>query len=113
MLNLTTQQQDKLKNYPNLKRIVQSFIAHNGESEEQGCLAKFTYFFKLMCLNNNLDEDAVFGWNKETSEDFYSWGHNSRWIHTAQTYILSNFNQCVNVAIDLVEDYGDIDVDKE
>lgn len=104
---------DQLENYPNLKKYVEHYIETNGEPENEGCISNLVYYFKLQCLNHNLNEAKVFKWDNRTYRDFYSWGHNSRWAHTFDSYLHNNFQDAVEIGINLAEKYGDIDVDKE
>ena len=100
----------KLNEYPNLKKYVESFIKNNGDSEDSECIPHFVYWFKMQCINNDLNEDSVFCWDEDYSEDFYSWGHNSRWANTAWNYILNNFALCVEIALDLAKEHGDLNL---
>ena len=104
---------DQLENYPNLKKYVEHYAETNGEPENEGCISNLVYYFKLQCLNNDLDEEKTFNWDNETSSDFYSWGHNSRWANTFDSYLHNNFQDTVEIGINLAEEYGDIDVNKE
>lgn len=109
---ITKQQQKELAAYPNLNKYVASYIKNNGRSEKPGCISDLVYFFKMMCLNNNLNEEELFSWDEETATDFYTWGSNSRWANTFDSYLDSNFVICINIALDLVKQYGDIDLEK-
>lgn len=109
-MRLTTEQKEQLKNFPVLNKAIQSFIKNKGESEEQGCIPHYTYFFKQKYLNNGIDPDEMFGWSEQISEDFWSWGSNSRWANTVTCHIHSKFKHCVDIAIDLAEQYGDLDL---
>jgi len=104
---------DQLANYPNLKKYVEHYAKTNGEPEKEECISNLVYYFKLQCLNHNLNEAKVFKWDNKTYRDFYSWGHNSRWANTFDTYLRYNFQDAVKIGISLAEKYGDINVDKE
>ena len=104
---------DQLENYPNLKKYVEHYAKTNGKPEKEECISNLVYYFKLQCFNNDLDEEKTFNWNNETSEDFYSWGHNSRWAHTFDNYLRYNFQDAIEIGINLAKEYGDIDIDKE
>lgn len=107
-MELIAEQKERLKAYPVLEQAVNYFIEHKGESEESGCIPRYTYFFKQKYLDNNVDPDEMFGWDEKTSEDFWSWGSNSRWSNTATCYILSEFSKCIDIALDLADEYGDL-----
>lgn len=110
MFELTKEQKERLEAYPFLKGYVQEYIDNNGQSATVGFLSSLTFFFKMMCINNNLNEQQLFGWDDELADDFYSWGHNSRWSNTFDAYLNTNFNECVDIALDLVANYGDSDI---
>jgi len=105
--------QDQLESYPNLKKYVEHYIETDGEPEDEGCISNLVCYFKLQCLKHNLNETKVFKWNKKISDDFYTWGTNSRWSNTFDTFLYYNFQYVVEIGISLAEKYGDIDVDKE
>ena len=104
---------DQLENYPNLKKYVEHYIETDGEPEDEGCISNLVCYFKLQCLNHNLNEAKTFKWDNKTSEDFYTWGTNSRWANTFDTYLYNNFQKLLKIGINLAEKYGDINVDKE
>lgn len=110
---LTKEQTQALTAYPNLNKYVNSFIKNNGYPEVKGCVSNLVYFFKLMCINNNLNEETLFNWDKEIAEDFYTWGSNSRWANTFACCLDAYFNKYIDIAINLAKEYGDIDIDKE
>lgn len=111
-LKITEQQQKELAAYPNLNGYIASYIKNNGRPEKPGHISDLVYFFKMMCLNNNLNEEELFSWDEETATDFYTWGSNSRWANTFDSYLESNFVICINIALDLVKQYGDINLEK-
>lgn len=111
-MKLTKEQKERLKAYPVLEEAVNHFIKYRGEPEEKGCIAHYTYFFKQKYLDNNVDPDEMFGWSNATSEDFWSWGSNSRWANTVACYIQSKFSKCLDIALDLADNYGDLNLTK-
>lgn len=102
-----------LDKFPVLKKAVEHFKETGGRSEEDGCIPNFVYFFKQMNFRFDQDPDEMFGWDSETKEDFWSWGHNSRWAHTACMWIDDNFEECIEKAIELAKEYGDLDLEVE
>lgn len=107
-MELTAEQKERLKAYPVLEKAVNYFMTSEGQSEESGCIPHLVYFFKQKYLDNGIDPDEMFGWDEETSEDFWSWGGNSRWSNTVTCYILSKFSKCIDIALDLADNYGDL-----
>lgn len=110
MFKLYKRQQKALEQYPHLKQYVEKFIENDGRPDNPGYLSDLVFYFRCMIEDNGLDEDEVFGWDKNTSEDFYSWGHNSRWANTVDYYICSHFKKCIDIILQLTEDYGDINL---
>lgn len=110
MFQLTKEQVQRLAQYPYLNQYVNEYIINNGQSKTVGILSALTFFFKMMCINNNLNEMLLFDWDEETAQDFYTWGSNSRWSNTFNAYLATNFNKCIDIALDLVENYGDSDI---
>jgi len=100
-----------LNYYPNLKKALRSYIDNEGKSEQSGHIPKFVYFFKKMCNEKGLDPDEIFEWPEDIAEDFWTWGHNSRWAHTGSVWIEDHLEECIQLAIELAEQYGDIDLD--
>ena len=110
---LNQETKDQLENYPNLKKYVEHYAETNGKPEKEECISNLVYYFKLQCFNNDLDEEETFNWDNKTSEDFYSWGTNSRWANAFDNYLRYNFQDAVEIGIDLAKKYGDINVEKE
>ena len=112
-LELYKDQEETLEQYPNLNKYVNSFIENEGYPEETGHISNLVYFFKRMCIDNNLNEEELFQWTKEEADDFYTWGHNSRWANMFAYYLECNFNKCISIALALAKRYGDINLGKE
>ena len=122
--NLTQEQKESLKQYPNLEAAVNEFVETNGRGTESGTLPKFIYWLRckieshfdgdpgsITCWPNaeyiedeglENDEDTI-----DWDEDFWSWGHNSRWANTFTLWVEQNFNDMVNSAIEIAEECGD------
>ena len=101
----------KLKQYPFLESYVKSYIENEGIPENISCICRLTYFFKRMDIEHELDMQSLFDWDDDTTEDFYSWGHNSRWANTFEGQMGGYLEDYVDVALSLAETYGDIDLD--
>lgn len=55
----------------------------------------------------NIDEPTTFDWDEEIAEDFYTWGHNSRYCNVFEPMLEDNFNEYLTIIMDIVEDlYG-------
>lgn len=103
---------EDLKEYPQLYGAVCRFIESGGKSEQDGHIPNFVYYFKKLYKDHGVDPDEMFEWDKDTSEDFWTWGWNSRWAHTAWCWIQDNLDECIQTARDYAEIYGDIDLTK-
>lgn len=71
----------ELTKYKYLNQYVKYFDEHNGQSEDDDYLPKLVVYFRRV-LEDKVDLQEFFGWDNDTAEDFYSWGHNSRWANT-------------------------------
>ena len=100
-----------LNNYPNLKKALRDYIDNEGDSEQKGHIPKFVYFFKKMYMLHGIDLDALFDWPEDIAEDFWTWGSNSRWAHTGSMWIEDHLEECIELALELAEQYGDLDLD--
>lgn len=107
---ITPEQREELNAFPYLKSYVEQYIENEGVFEPDYHLPKLVYFFKRMCLDNNLNEQSEFGWNEEIAEDFYGWGSNSRWSNTFDVELKDNFKAYIDVAINFAKRFGDKDI---
>lgn len=89
---LSEQTKKRLEAYPVLKRCVEKYI----NDEDDPCmLTDLTVYVRLM----EIDEPSFFGWDEETTEDFYSWGHNSRYANVFESELEWNTE---NMVIDIL-----------
>lgn len=121
---LTQEQKDALKQYPKLETAINEYIELNGRSRTPGHLSDFVYWLRckiekyfdgdpghITCWPNAEyikdecleDDEDIMDWD----EDFWSWGHNSRWANTFALWVDENFSDMVDSAIELAEEYGD------
>lgn len=82
----------KLDKYPVLKRCVEKYI---NEEDDPCMLTDLTVYVRCM----EIDEPEFFGWDEETTEEFYSWGHNSRYANVFEGELAWNFE---NMVIDIL-----------
>ena len=102
----------ELEKYPNLKQAVEHFYDTDGKPEHEGCLPNLIVWIRCMCDECMNDAADFFEMPEEIKEDFWSWGHNSRWSNTFWSYLSRNFCYCVDRCIELAEDGGDFDVEE-
>lgn len=101
----------ELEQYPNLKKAVEHFYDTDGKAEYEGCLPNLIVWIR--CQLKDVDMTEFFTeMSEETKEDFWSWGHNSRWGNTFYAFLCEHFNYCVAVCMNMAEEYGDFDVEK-
>jgi len=101
---------DELDKYPHLTEAVKHYEDTDGDSEHKGCLPNLIVWIRQV-LPLDIDPAEYFEMDDETAEDFYSWGHNSRWNHTFRDVLESDFEFCVRKCIDLAKEYGDYDIE--
>lgn len=109
MLEINESQKEELNKYPELKAMVEEYIATDGKAieDEKGekHLPKLIHWMRC-----HLEDDI--GWDKmceflEWDEDggdwenFCSWGHNSRWVNVFWPWVDGDFEYAVSVAIAL------------
>jgi hypothetical protein len=102
----------ELDKYPNLKGAVEHFYDNNGKPEHEGCLPNLIVWIRKVLDIAGEDAAKFFEMSEETAEDFYSWGHNSRWANTFWCFLERHFNWCIGLCIELAERYGDYDIEK-
>ena len=100
-----------LDKYPHLKKAVEHFYDTDGQAEELGLLPNLIIWIRNT-IPDSVDPAEFFGMDNDTAEDFYSWGHNSRWANTFWTYLQTHFDWCVACCLDLADQYGDFDVEQ-
>ena len=71
-----------LSEFPNLERYFNHFVETDGSPEMQDCLPNLIIWIRLIVEPHEgkwIDPMTFFGLDDEDAEDFYTWGHNSRW----------------------------------
>lgn len=109
----------KLKNYPNLKKYAKHFEKTRGDGEIAGFLPFVVIWFRDLFREAGIDDGQVpveFEMDDETSEEFWSWGHNSRYANVFSWYLLSNLDFCIDIALQIIDNnerFGGFDPDIE
>ena len=101
----------ELEKYPHLKAAVEHFYDTDGKPEHEYKLPNLIVWIRQMLDKSGEEAAEYFDMPEETREDFWSWGHNSRWSNTFWCYLERHFCWCVGICIDLAEEYGDFDVE--
>ena len=109
MLEINESQKEELNKYPELKDMVEEYIATDGKAVDgedgEKQLPKL-----IVWMRTHLENDI--GWDKmceflewdedgEQWEDFTSWGHNSRRSRVFWPWVDGDFEYAVSVAIAL------------
>lgn len=108
-LKLNKKELKKLDQYPFLKQYVEHYKNTDGESEDPIKLPKLIVWIRMV-IPDDKDPASLFRMNNEFTEDFYSWGSNSRWANTFHTYLTFYFKRCIRICLDLADEYGDREV---
>lgn len=106
-LELRPETIQRLNKHPTLRDIVMATIKYDDTSH---MLMPLTQWFRGH-YNNCPDVliEEILCWDGDMIEDFWSWGHNSRWHHTFEDDMVDHFDDYVNTAIDIEE--GEYDND--
>ena len=102
-MNIKNQTKKRLEQYPKLQKCVKRYIETQGEFEldknNKFLLPKLVYYIRCM----DIYPPEFFKWDKETTEDFESWGHNSRYAHTFMEMLEENLDEYINIIIDKLD----------
>lgn len=88
------------KQYQYLDVYAKRFKKRDGASEKDGYLPKLVVYFRKALDKMGIDDyyvPIIFGWDDDTAEDFYTWGHNSRWNHTFSYMALRDLTRYVTI----------------
>jgi len=97
--NLATSTKNRLKDYPALQEVVSNFIESDGWNHNLGYLTPLTVYIRKL----NIDEPSLFDWDEETTEDFYSWGHNSRYGNVLEPQLVWDLDKHVRAILDYLD----------
>ena len=96
---------DKIKQHPNLYRYAVHFDKTEGESEKTGYLPFLVVWIRELFKQAGVDDDQVpelFDFDEYETEDFFSWGHNSRYNHVFSEALAADINFCLGVVLDIM-----------
>lgn len=63
------------------------FMIENG-ARQGTMLLPLTVWVRQVCDKYNLDVEVICDWDEDTCEEFWSWGHNSRWHQVFECMML-------------------------
>ena len=96
----------KLEKYPYLKEYALNFEKTRGDSEMAGYLPFIVIWFRDLFKKANIDDGEVpvlFEMDDETAEDFWSWGHNSRYANVFSWYILKDLDFAIDIVLQIID----------
>ena len=102
MLKISDELMDRVKEYPELERCVIDFIANDGCNPDPMYLTDLTVYIR----NLNVNEPKLFCWDEDTEEDFYSWGHNSRYAHVLEPMLCCDLEGHIDRLVNYLELIG-------
>lgn len=98
-MTLSKRTQQRLVNYPTLRKVIKRFIKDNGYLSNS--LTDLTIYIR--CLD--IDEPSVFQWSYHIRDEFYSWGHNSRYANVLEPMLCGNLNLHICRLLNYMEAY--------
>ena len=102
-----------LDKYPNVQKYIKDYIKNDGEMSTPGRLPNLVVWFRETLEKNNADVAEYFGWTEEWADEFYSWGHNSRWANVFMAWLEpDDIEEHLDAIKDIAEEYGDPDVEE-
>lgn len=108
--DIDAEQFAKLDQFPYLKEYLTHYYETGGESEKAGLLPKFIVWIRDILDGTDIDPAQFFDMDEETAEDFYTWGHNSRWNITFRGHLDCDPEQTLDKCLALAERFGDREV---
>lgn len=97
---------EKLKDYPRLKKYAKHFEKTRGDSEIAGFLPFIVIWFRDLFKEAGINDGQVpieFEMDDDTAEEFWSWGHNSRYANVFTQYLLDNLDFCIDIALQIID----------
>lgn len=85
--------------FNNLDRYVKNF---EKENESDRYLPKLVVYIREFLDKADLDPVEFLGCEYGIAEDFYSWGHNSRWAHTFLPMLQANLDEYVSMVKEIM-----------
>lgn len=93
-----------MNKYEHLTKYIEDYKKNKGNSEKPGYLPKLVVYFREVLEDNVENIPAFFGWDYELEEDFYSWGHNSRWANVFNGMLYEHLREYVDMLLDFMEE---------
>lgn len=87
------------KKWEYLESYIESYKKNGGIGELPGLLPKLVIYFRYAFEKLGIYDSYVpifFSWDEYNTEDFLTWGHNSRWAHTFNRNLYCNLKKYTN-----------------
>jgi hypothetical protein len=97
---LSEETKERLEFFPKLKEVVEDFIENDGMNPNPLLLTPLTVYIRQL----QVDEPSLFEWDEDTAEDFYTWGHNSRYSNVLEPMLIMNFEFSIEHLLDWLEE---------
>lgn len=102
-----------LNKYPNVQRYVADYIKNEGMGPGGTRLPDLIIWFRETLEKNDIDVPDYFGWEDDWCEDFYSWGHNSRWGNTFRNWLsVGELEFQLGTIAVIAKEYGDPNIEE-
>lgn len=89
-------------------------LSDKADSRQCARLPNLIIWFRETLENNDVDVPEYFGWTEEWAEEFYSWGHNSRWANVFASWLEpDDIEEYLEEILDIARTFGDPNVDDE
>ena len=98
---LSKELKERLEKYPALKGYVESFIHDGGMNPDPELLSDLVVYVREL----DIDVPSFFNWDYETTEDFDSWGWNSRYMNVFEPLLWDNLEEYVSLLIDWFDEF--------
>lgn len=109
-----------MNKYKHLKQYYMDYLEHKGKAEHDGCFPNLIIWIREVMGDDQYKITEYLNMTEDAEEEFYSWGHNSRWSHVVEPMI---YNMLIDDAdpetklwlrdtlVDIADAYGDVDVE--
>lgn len=102
-----------LNKYPNVQRYVADYIETEGAGPGGTRLPNLIIWIRETLERNNIDVTEYFDWADDWREEFYSWGHNSRWGNTFIHWLSSDeLEYQLDAIANIAKEFGDPNIEE-
>lgn len=98
---LSKELKERLEKYPPLKGYVESFIQDGGINPDPTLLSDLVVYIREL----DIDVPSFFNWDYETTDNFCSWGCNSRYANVFEPLLWTNLEEYLSLLIDWFDEF--------